>query len=122
MSGEQRADEIAEEYWANNDEPSSINQLVQAGEYGFAAVDGPFLVGKDGTKWSIQVPLDDDDALNPDRAAMMTLNGMSEGEAAVLIADGEAVGGGLIESIYEPEGEETMFIVVDQYAAGDPDA
>jgi len=122
MSGEQRADEIAEEYWANNDEPSSINQLVQAGEYGFAAVDGPFLVDKDGTKWSIQVPLDDDDALNPDRAAMMTLNGMSEGEAAVLIADGEAVGGGLIESIYEPEGEETMFIVVDQYAAGDPDA
>ncbi len=50
---------------------------------------------------------------------MLTLKSMQKGESAVLIADGEAVGGGVIDLTYEPDGEQERHIVVDQYAAGD---
>jgi len=112
-------DGVATDGGTTHSPPESINQLVTAGAHGFAAVDGPFLVEKEGTKWTITVPLDENDALAPSDAEMLTLKRLQKGESAVLIADGEAVGGGVIELTYEPDGEGERHIVVEQNAAGD---
>ena len=92
--------------------PDSINGFVVVGDFGFNHVEGPFEVDKDGTKWTIQVPTDD--VLSPS-----TLKS-NEGDGAVLLADADVVGGGLIDVVDAPEGEDELHIVVDQYARGDP--
>lgn len=98
----------------------SINQLVLAGEFGFLAVDGPFTAEKDGKIWGVVVPTDQDDHAAPNRFTVEALRDGDE-KAAVLIADGQAVGGGLVEDVVEPEGHDEMHVVVNQYAMGEED-
>lgn len=91
--------------------PDSINEFVVAGDFGFQRVPGPFEVVKDGTIWGIVVPMD----AHP---TVQHLDGQ-EGEAAVLIADGEAVGGGILTDVVEEEDHDELHVLVDQYARGD---
>lgn len=93
----------------------SINELVIAGEFGFLNVEGPFSVEKEGTLWTVMIPTDGDSAPNP-----LSQNSLrdSGGKAAVLIADGTTVGGGIVKLADEPEGEGELHVVVDQYAKG----
>lgn len=88
----------------------SINEFVAVGEFGFLRMRGPWSVEKEGTKWTIIVPHDDS------RGRMGPEN---EGQGAVLIADGHAVGGGIIDVVDSPDGEGELHIVVDQYARGE---
>lgn len=92
-------------------EPDSINEFVVAGEFGFKRVPGPFEVVKDGTVWGIVVPLD----------AHPTVRTLSddEGEAAVLFADAQAVGGGIVADVVEEESCDELHVLVDQHAIGD---
>lgn len=92
--------------------PDSINAFVVVGDFGFNDVDGPFAVEKDGTKWTIRVPTDGDV-----HTALLENN---EGDGAVLLADADVVGGGLVDVVHEPEGEGELHVVVDQYARGGP--
>lgn len=89
----------------------SINEFVVAGEFGFQRVPGPFEVEKDGTVWGVVVPKD----------AHPTVRHLDdqEGEAAVLIADAEAVGGGILTDVVEDEDHDELHVLVDQYARGD---
>lgn len=98
--------------------PGSINQLVLAGEFGFMAVDGPFTVEKDGTVWNVAIPTDEDDHGTPNPFTLKSLR-QSEGKAAVLIADAEAVGGGVVTDAGELEDSDKLYVSVDQYAHGD---
>jgi hypothetical protein len=102
---------------SGTDRVDSINELVFAGDFGFHRVDGPFAVEKEGTLWTIVVPTDEDDNGTPDRVTLKSLRD-SEEKAAVLIADAKAVGGGLVDTVFEPDGEGELHIVVDQYARG----
>lgn len=88
----------------------SINEFVIAGEFGFDRHSGPWSVEKEGTKWTVIRPYDE-----LERA----LGSHVEGEAAVLIADGQAVGGGIVDTVFDPEGEGEEHVVIDQYAMGD---
>lgn len=92
-------------------EYSSINEFVVVGEFGFQRVPGPFEVVKDGTVWGIVVPMD----------AHPTVRHLDdqEGEAAVIIADGQAVGGGILTGIVEEEDHDELHVLVDQYAMGE---
>lgn len=105
MSSESPADVPSE------NPPDSINELVVAGEFGFKRIPGPLTVNKTGTMWWIEVPRDA-------HVTVRTLPG-DEGEAAVLIADCEAVGGGIVDEVLEHD--DHVEVVVDQYARGDPD-
>lgn len=96
----------------------SVNEFVFAGEFGFLNVEGPFSVEKEGTLWTIAVPTADGDHGTPNRFTLDSLRD-GEGKAAVLIADGGAVGGGVVDTVFEPEGEGELHVVVDQYAQGD---
>lgn len=96
----------------HNEQYDSINEFVIAGKFGFLSVGGPFSVEKEATLWTIIVPNGD-----VDEWAMDSLRD-SEGEAAVLIGDGQAIGGGLIDVTHEPEEEEELHVVVDQHAKG----
>lgn len=91
--------------------PDSINEFVVAGEFGFQRVPGPFEVVKDGTVWGIVVPND----------AHPTVSGLpeQEGEAAVLMADAEPVGGGIVTDVVEKDDHDELHVLVDQYAIGD---
>lgn len=91
--------------------PDSINEFVIAGEFGFQRVPGPFEVVKDGTVWGIVVP---DDA----HPTVRTLPGQ-EGEAAVLFADAQAVGGGIVTDVVEKPDHDELHVLVDQYAMDD---
>lgn len=91
--------------------PDSINEFVIAGNFGFKRVEGPWNVEKEGTKWTIIVPYEE---------MQTALGGHDEGKAAVLIADGQAVGGGIMDLVFDPKDEGEQHIVVDQYARGDP--
>ena len=97
--------------------PDSINQLVTAGKFGFLAVDGPFSVEKEGTLWTVIIPTGGDDYGKPNRFTLDQLR-ESDGTAAVLTADCEAVGGGVVKLTDEPEGENELHVVVDQYPMG----
>ncbi|WP_330633755.1 WDGH domain-containing protein [Halocatena halophila] len=44
-----------------------------------------------------------------------------EGYAAVLIADGNPIGGGIIDTVYDPQDEGETHVLVDQYAMGGVD-
>ncbi|NUC74986.1 hypothetical protein HTZ84_22235 [Haloterrigena sp. SYSU A558-1] len=92
-------------------EPDTINSFAVTGDFGFNHVEGPFAVEKDGTKWTIAVP--HDDVLSP---SVLKDN---EGDGCVLLADCEPVGGGLVETVHDPEGEGELHVVVDQYPRGD---
>ncbi|ELZ05307.1 hypothetical protein [Natrialba aegyptia] len=95
----------------------SINEFVLAGDFGFLRVDGPFSVEKEGALWTIKVPTAEDDYATPNRFTLSSLRD-SDDKPAVLIADGQAVGGGLVDMAIEPDGEGELHIVVDQYARG----
>jgi len=95
----------------------TINQLVTVGEFGYLAVDGPLSVEQDGTLWTVIIPTEGDDHSTPNALTLRQLRD-SDGTAAVLIADCEAVGGGVVELTDEPEGEGALYVVVDQYAMG----
>jgi len=88
----------------------SINEFVVVGDFGFNRVQGPWRVEKAGTKWTIILPYEELDR---------ELSDTDEGRGAVLIADGKAVGGGLVDLVYDPEGEGEQHVVIDQYARGD---
>lgn len=87
--------------------PDSINKLVFVGEFGFQRLDGPFSVSKDGTLWHVHVPTSHDSHIDA----------RERGTGAVLIADCEIVGGGVLESIEEIEGD--RYVNIDQYAIED---
>lgn len=89
----------------------SINEFAVTGEFGFLRVEGPFEVAKDGTVWGITVEnrCEDHATLLPD----------FEGDAAVLIADGQSIGGGIITDIYDFENSNELHVLVDQYAMDD---
>lgn len=91
----------------------SINELVVAGDFGFQRVPGPFEVVQDGTVWGIVVS---EDA----HATVRTLPDQ-EGEVAVLIADAQAVGGGIVTDVVEVSDHDEYHVLVDQYARGDRD-
>jgi len=88
----------------------SINEFAVVGEFGFQRVPGPFEVVKDGTVWGIIVPED----------AHPTVSRLSdqEGEAAVLVADAEIVGGGILTNVVEESEHDELHVLVDQYARG----
>jgi len=96
--------------------PNNINQLVLSGEFGFLAVDGPFTVEKDGTVWNIAIPTAEGDAGTPNPFTVKSLR-QSEGKAT-LIADCEAVGGGVVTKTGEIA-DDKLYVFVDQYAMGD---
>lgn len=102
------------------DVPGSINQLVLSGEFGFLAVDGPFTVEKDGTVWNVAIPTGEGDHGAPNPFTLKSLRD-SQGKSAVLIADGEAVGGGVVTDARELEDKEKLYVWVDQYAMGSAD-
>lgn len=87
----------------------TINELVIAGEFGYKRVEGPWSVEKEGTKWTIVIPYD---------RMERTPGSHDEGKTAVLIADGKAVGGGLVDTVFDPQDEGETHVVVDQYAMG----
>lgn len=85
----------------------SINELTIVGEFGFQQVPGPFDVEKDGTVWGVVVPTD----AHPTVAALPN----NEGEAAVLIADGKTVGGGIVTDVVDVPEHDELHVLVDQY-------
>lgn len=96
-----------------------INEFVIVGDFGFNRIPGVREVEKSGTKWTVvfhQKPNELTDG-SKDRVP----GNHDEGYAAVLIADGKAVGGGIVETVTEPEGEDETHVIVDQYAIGDQD-
>lgn len=98
---------------------SSINEFAVAGDFGFLRVEGPFSVEREGTLWEIAIPTAGDDHGTPNPITLSSIRD-AEGEAAVVVADGEVVGGGLVDVVDEPEGEGVLFVVIDQYARGSP--
>lgn len=95
----------------------SINEFALAGEFGFLRVEGPFACEKEGTLWTISIPTGGDDHGRPNDFTLRSLRD-SEGKAGIIIADGKAVGGGLVDTTHEPEGEGVLHVVIDQYAQG----
>lgn len=87
----------------------SINELVVVGDFGFNRLAGPWDVEKEGTKWTVIIPYGE---------MSHALGHSDEGNGAVLIADGTAVGGGLIDTVFDPKDEGEQHVVVDQYARG----
>lgn len=92
----------------------TINEFTVAGEFGFQRVPGPFEVEKKGDVWGIVVP-------NDAHPTVSTLSAQ-KGEAAVLVADGEAIGGGVISEVAELEEHDEVHVLVDQYAMGESHA
>lgn len=95
---------------AENAEPDSINEFAIVGDFGFQRVPGPFEVVKTGTIWGIVVPMD----------AHPTVSTLSsqEGEAAVMVADAEIVGGGVVTDVVRKDDHDELHVLVDQYARG----
>lgn len=87
----------------------SINELVVVGAFGFKRFKGPWEVEKEDTKWTV---------VFPHKSINQTPDSHNEGFAAVLIADGKAVGGGQLDTVFTPQGENETHVVVDQYAMG----
>lgn len=102
---------MAGEVAARSQDHSSINEFVVVGEFGFQRVPGPFEVVKDGTVWGIVVPMD----------AHPTVRHLDDqgGEGAVIIADGQAVGGGILTDVVEKDDHDELHVLVDQYAMGE---
>lgn len=96
--------------------PDSINQLVIVGEFGYLDVGGPWEVEKSGTNWAVIIPYEDIESDTPAPSSH------HEGCGAVLIADFEVVGGGVVDTVYDPEDEGETHVIVDQYAMGGRDA
>jgi|GEM_PF-3439894 len=95
---------------ASEETPDSINELTIAGEFGFKRLEGPFEVAKDGTIWGVVIP----EGHHP---TVSTLED-DVGEAAVLIADGVTVGGGVVDTVKRLEDHDEVHVLVDQYARG----
>jgi hypothetical protein len=96
-----------------------INEFVIVGDFGFNRISGPCEVEKSGTKWTVvfqQKPNELTDG-SKDRVP----GSHDEGYAAVLIADSKVVGGGIVETVTEPEGEDETHVIVNQYAIDDQD-
>ena len=91
------------------DQYNLINEFAIVGEFGFNRFEGPWGVEKDGTNWTIIRSYDD---------ITQSLDHSDEGECAVLVADGEVVGGGVVDTLFNPEDEGEEHIIVDQYAMG----
>lgn len=93
----------------NINQYDSINELVIVGDFGFKQIKGPWEVEKEGTKWTVIIPNNDNS---------LSLSHDNEGCGAVLIADGEVIGGGIVDVVFKPEEEGEKHVVVDQYARG----
>lgn len=93
--------------------PDTINEFAIIGDFGFKRVVGPFDAEKDGTLWTISVPLDSDEP------AIDTL-ALDDGRAASIVADGEIIGGGIVETVDAPDGEDELHVVIDQYTRSNP--
>jgi len=87
----------------------TVNELVIVGEFGFKRYEGPWEVSHGGTMHTVILPSDE---MNHAPGSH------DEGNGAVLIADGQAVHGGLVDTVFDPEGEGETHVVVDQYAMG----
>jgi len=107
MSDDKDARPSGEEQYA------SINEFAVIGEFGFQRVEGPFEVVKDGTVWGINVPKDT-------HPTVSTLPGQ-EDEAAVIVADGEIVGGGILTDVVEETEHDEYHVLIDQYVMGGSD-
>jgi len=92
-------------------EYDSINEFVVVGDFGFKRAEGPWEVEKEGTKWTIIVPYDE---------MQVPFSQSDEGLGAALIADGGVVGGGIVDTVFDPKDEGEQHVVVDQYARGGP--
>lgn len=97
-----------------------INEFAVVSETGFIRVEGPFEVSLGGTRRSIHIPTDRDDYSHPGRGPMYLLDDSLIGDGVALVADGEIVGGGLVEDVYTLDEEGEKHVVVQQYA-GDID-
>ena len=88
----------------------SINELAVVGDFGFQRIEGPFSAEKTGTVWSVLIPMNTHPTVStlPDQ----------EGEAAAIVADAEIVGGGIITDVIASEDDETLTVLIDQYARG----
>jgi hypothetical protein len=91
----------------------SINEFAVVGEFGFQRVPGPLSVVRSGTNWVIVVPKD----AHPTVSTLPA----QEGKAAAIVADGEIVGGGIINSVTKDTENGDIHVTVDQYAQGNPD-
>ena len=89
----------------------SINEFTIAGTFGFQRVPGPFDVSKNGTVWGIVVPED----THPTVQSLFE----QKGEAAVLVADGVTVGGGVVTDVVDVPDHGELHVLVDQYAMGE---
>lgn len=89
----------------------SINEFTISGEFGFLRVEGPFTASMEAGKWTITIPDDFDDGAGG--LIIQSLND-KEGEAAVLFADCVAIGGGVVEVVDQPDGEDETHVVVNQ--------
>jgi len=111
---------MSDTYTDGTDRYETVNEFVIAGEFGFLRVEGPFECEKEGTLWTVVVPTDQDDYAAPNPITLGSLTD-HDGESAVVIADGEAVGGGIVKLTNQIESEGELHIVIDQYAMGGPD-
>lgn len=92
---------------------STINEFGVVGEWGFVSNEGPYEADKEGTIWVIYIP-------SEDAGSMIHHLTDLQGEGSVILSDGEIIGGGILVDVFEPEGEEEIHVVIDQYAMGDP--
>lgn len=96
-------------------EIDTINSFALIGEFGFYSAEGPFPVDKSGTIWTIEI--------SPQSLTAGLSTGIGQltdmdRPAVALMADCEIIGGGVFEDFHEPEGEEAVYLLVDQYAMG----
>ena len=98
----------------------SINEFVLVGEFGFHRVEGPFSVEKEGTLWTVTIPTDEEAENAPQPSTVNSLLDCAD-TAAVLIADGQAVGGGIVDFTNDLPSDGEIHIIVDQYAMGTPE-
>jgi len=96
---------------AEHETYDSINEFGIAGEFGFLRFEGPFVTEKEGTKWTVVIGGD------YEHPSLSVLDDQ-EGRAAALVADGEIVGGGVIDAVAHLDGAGKTHVVVDQYARG----
>lgn len=91
----------------------TINSFALIGEFGFYHAEGPFPVDKSGTVWTIKV---EPGMLSVDLVRSVGSMTDMQCPTVALMADGQFVGGGVFEDFHEPEGEESVYLLVDQYA------
>jgi len=93
--------------------PDSINELCFVGEFGFHRIGGPHTVSKSINEWLVEIDIED----------VNFISGVEDnvGECAVLVADGEVIGGGVTTDVVVVDEKDEILVFVDQYAMGNDD-